>query len=264
MFATERHQKIRQMALEYKRVDVSRLSRFFSVSEVTIRKDLERLEKEGFLIRTHGGAVLNEGSSPVESYTEPINSAEIIRKQAIGSVVSQLIDNGDLIFLGEGTTCTEIARHLKVKLDLTVITNNISAAIELSANAGIMVITTGGALKRERNSFSLEGPSVLEFLSTKYVDKIIISPNGISFNSGFSMQNDLLAQIYRQVLNKPCQRIICADSDKFNKNAFLSFGKLTDSDIVVTDEAAPEEYLKFFFEHDIRVFNAYDIESMYK
>ena len=115
---------------------------------------------------------------------------------------------------------------------------------------------------RKGNAFSLTGPSVLEFLSTKYVDKSIISPDGVSFKNGFSVQDDLLAQIYQQILEKPDQRIICAISDKFDKNAFSSFGALTDVDVVVTDEAAPDHYLKYFFEHNIRVFNAYDIESM--
>jgi len=262
VFAAERLQKIRQMTLEYKRVDVSRLSKFFSVSEVTIRKDLEQLENEGFLIRTHGGAILNEGSSTIDGFIEPMDSTDLARKQTIGTLVSQIVDNGDLIFLGAGTTCTEIARNLKTKTSLTVITNNISAAVELSMNQNISIITTGGDFVRKGNTFSLIGTSIIDFLDNRFLDKTIISTDGASFKAGFSVQNDVLAQIGKKALENAEKRIICITSDKFNKNAFASMGPITAADIVVTDEAAPEEYIKYLFENKIKVFNAYDIENI--
>ena len=153
MFVTERYQKIQQILLEYKRADVSRLSKLLSVSEVTIRKDLEHLEKSGFLIRTHGGAVLNEGPVASESLDYQIDPDELEHKQMIGSIVSQLVSNGDFIYLGCGTTCIEVARCLKSKQILTVITNNISAAIELSNNSDIAIITTGGNLIKKITYF---------------------------------------------------------------------------------------------------------------
>ncbi|MBC5649219.1 DeoR/GlpR family DNA-binding transcription regulator [Christensenella tenuis] len=262
MFVTERHQKIRQMILEYKRVDVSNLSRLFSVSEVTIRKDLEQLEKEGFLVRTHGGAILNEGSLPLESSISTADPDLLLKKQKIGDVLEKIISNNELIFLGAGSTCAEVSRKLVTKNELAVITNNINAIVILSENPNITLITTGGNATRKNSSIALTGSETIEFLKGKYVDKAIVSADGISYLNGFSLQNDIIAQAYTLVFNQANEKIVCATSDKFNKNAYSSFSPIDGIDTLITDASAPDDYLKYFFDHNIRVFNAYDIEDI--
>lgn len=156
MLAAERIRKIKQILVEYKRADVSNLSSLLSVSDVTIRKDLERLENEGFLTRTHGGAVINE-NSPSDNLYNILDIPEIEHKQMIGLIAAQIVNNNEAIFIGPGTTCLQIAKNLKDKKNLTVVTNNVSAALSLSDVSGVRVILTGGDMKTREFTHSLGG-----------------------------------------------------------------------------------------------------------
>ena len=126
MFATERQNRIKQLLFEYDKVGVGSLSEILDVSEVTIRKDLEKLEKDGFLIRTHGGAVLRE-DVPKEEISPESDIPNIESKKMIGIFAAALIQDRDVIFLGPGSTCIQIAKNLRDKKDIIVVTNNIGS-----------------------------------------------------------------------------------------------------------------------------------------
>lgn len=262
MFATERYQKIRQILLEYKRAEVSKLSIILNVSEVTIRKDLERLEKEGFLIRTHGGAVINENGVTSEPAGESLNDATLARLSAIGAMAEKLIEPNDLLFLGVGRTCTEAARHIKEVGGLTVVTNNISSAMELSENKNISIITTGGNFVRQKGGYSLMSPGVVSFLSSRYFDKAIISVDGVSISHGLSVQDETLSQLYGLLFERARQKIILVSGEKFERRAFFKFADITQADAVVTDENIPEEYLEYLCKNKVKAFCAYDIKKI--
>lgn len=256
MYAAERLKKIRMMVSEYKKVNVAQLSKYFSVSEVTIRKDLAQLEREGLLIRTHGGAVINDSASGVDKYFEPADEAENLLKHSLAKQAAALVNNGELIFLGAGTTCTEIARELLSRNSLTVVTNNMTAAIVLSANININVFVVGGNLFRRGGNYTLIDKSMADFFSDKYMDKLFITTDGISFRSGFTIHNEVLAESYSRISAKADKTIICALSDKFNKNAFSNFASLAEPDILITDRGIPQDYLDFFKKNDVTVYIA--------
>ncbi len=254
MFAEERHQKIKQMIVEYRRVDVATLAKFFSISEVTARKDLIKLEKDGFLIRTHGGAVVNQKSRSVEKYAEPEGGPDIERKAKIGGLLNGLIKSGDMIFLGPGTTCTHAARILRSKESLHVITTNISGAIELSKNPDIITMLVGGHLSRRGSNYTTIDVEAVEYLKTKYADKCIITVDGISAKSGFTVHNDMVARTYQPILKNSTEKIVIATSDKFNKNAFSHLGDLSSIDILITDKDAPPESVELLEKHGVKVY----------
>jgi DeoR/GlpR family transcriptional regulator of sugar metabolism len=256
MYAEERRQKIRTIISEYKKVNVIQLSKYFSVSEVTIRKDLALLEKEGLLIRTHGGAVISDKVAFVDQYLKPVDDAENLAKRSIARELSRHVLPGNLIFLGAGTTCTEIARELSGKERLTVITNNMTAAMVLSGNINIEVFVIGGNLYRRRDNYTLIDRGIMDFFTDKYVDKIIITVDGISFKSGLTIHNEILAESYRHICEMAESKIICAISDKFNKNAFSSLSPLSGPDIFITDSQPPQGYMEYFTSHDVEVYIA--------
>lgn len=165
MFAIERQNKIKDILLKEKRVDVYELSQRFAVTEVTIRRDLDKLEKEGYLIKIYGGAVLKEDFSP-ESEQPVVEDETLEEKKLIGKIASQMIENDEAIYLSPGVTCLEIAKNLKKK-KLTVVTNDISIGAVLKDCAGIKTIITGGDLIP--STFTLVGEFALHH--EKYVYK---------------------------------------------------------------------------------------------
>lgn len=243
-----------------KRVDVSELSSQFQVSEVTIRKDLMYLEKAGILIRTHGGAVIPEalpGEDAIPT-SEPFSEEE----RAIALTAACLIGDYDLIYLGCGNLCTEIAKELKDKAALNVLTNNISAAYVLSANPNINILIPPGNFTNRQSSCLLTGSDTLEFLQQKYVDKAILCPDAVNHKQGFLVQDPDLANIYRSISENADEIVIAASSDSFNRNAFVSFSHLDSVHKVVSDPNMTEDYITYFFDRNIQVFTSYNLENI--
>lgn len=256
MFLADRIQKIKRILVEYKKVDVSNLSNILGVSEVTIRKDLERLENEGFLERMHGGAVLIENESLKNVYTMT-DIPELEHKRMIGLIAAQMVNNSEAIFLGTGTTCLQIAKNLKDKRNLTVVTNNITISVELAGIPGIKVIVTGGDLKAREYTHSLVGGSVIQAITNIYVDKAFIGVDGISFKRGYTNLDSDEAAINEEIMKYTNEFIIVADSTKFNKISFCQVGELLDAKKIISDESVPEEYIKYYYENNIQMFTTY-------
>lgn len=257
MFATsERRNEISRMVADQKHVDVSELSSLFRVSEVTIRKDLIFLEKNGILIRTHGGAV------PIDQITADTNASEqkAIKNPAIAKVTSCLVGDGDLIYLGTGAVCTDIARLLVEKESLCVLTNNITAASILVENKDISVMTPPGELQKKLDTCLLTGEDTISYFSDKAVDKAIISVDAIKMDSGFSIQDPMVCKIYSEVMMRADEKIVIAESECFNRNAISFLAPATDADKIVGDENMPEKYISYFYNHGIKVYNSYDID----
>ncbi|MFM1655075.1 DeoR/GlpR family DNA-binding transcription regulator [Brevibacillus sp. B_LB10_24] len=259
MFAAERIKKIKKILLEYKKVDVSHLSQIFSVSEVTIRKDLEKLENEGFLTKIHGGAVLNE-LSPLDIPQNLVEIPEFENKQMIGIIAAQMIANNEAVFIGAGSTCLQIAKHIKDRKNLTVVTNNISVAVELSVVPTIRVVLTGGDVRADAFTQSVVGQQVLDEIGGIYVDKAFIGVGGISQKRGFTVHDSNDAAIAAAIAKSSNELIIVADHTKFNKIAFSPLGDLLSADKVISDESVPEEYIQYFFEHDIPIYTTYRLD----
>ena len=257
LFAAERYKKIKQVLIEYGRADVNTLSDLLAVSEVTVRKDLEKLEMQGFLDRTHGGAVLNEAGFIKGEEIEEQQISELEDKKMIGSIASQLVENKDTIFIGPGSTCSQMAKNFKEKKDLIVITNNMDIVVEMFSENNCKVIVTGGDLDRNGSSFMLTGELLNSTFKDIYVDKAFISVDGISFNRGFTIRNISLASFYREIKSHCNELIILADHTKFDQNAVSPIGYLTMADKIISNQKIPGAYTKYFFENNIPVFTTY-------
>ena len=181
MLAIERKNEILAILQKEQRVLVAELSLRYNVTEETIRRDLEKLEKEGYVKKTYGGAVLNKNSTtdmPLK-IREKTNRKE---KQKIAQKVASLIEEGECIMLDSSSTSLLIAQELKKKKKLTVITNSVEVLIELSGCEGIKAISTGGILRD--SSLSLVGKAAQDVLSRYNVDKAVLSCKGIDIEKG--------------------------------------------------------------------------------
>ena len=146
MLALERRNLILEKLQEEKRVVVSELSQLYNVSEETIRRDLDKLEHEGYAIKSYGGAVINENMS-IDMPFNVRKNRNVLGKQKIAELVAGMIHDGDQIMLDASTTAVFIAKAIKDKERLTVITNSIEIMIELADVSGWTIISTGGTMK---------------------------------------------------------------------------------------------------------------------
>lgn len=256
MFAVERQNKIKKILLKEKRVDVFELSELFNVTEVTIRRDFDKLEQEGFLVKTYGGALLNDGV--VQGTAMPQNEDESLEdKRMIGKIAAQMIENGEAVFLSPGTTCLEIAKNIKNKR-ITVVTNDLLIGYELRDCIGIKVIVTGGDLIQSTST--LTGGFALQALNGININKAFIGVKGVNFDSGYTLGSHEEVMVMQGVKRISSEIIIAVDYSKFNNTAFARFGDLTIATKVITNKQIPSEYKKYYFEHAIKLFTAYEFE----
>jgi DeoR family fructose operon transcriptional repressor len=233
MFPEERRRRILERMRSGEAVKVADLSAELGVSEVSIRRDLRELERSGLLARTHGGALPAEGTTTEPTFAEKTtrNRAE---KIAIARLAASLVQDGESIILDAGTTTREIARQLRQRRNLTVITNAFHVAAELGDCPGIEVIVTGGAVKG--NTLALVGPVAEQTLEGINVDRVFLGANGIDLERGITTPTQLEAAVKRKMIAAARQVILVADHTKFGKVAFATIGPITRAHVLVTDQ----------------------------
>lgn len=248
MLAIERRNAILNKLQTERRVVVSELSELYDVSEETIRRDLDKLENDGFAIKSYGGAVLNENTN----LDLPFNirkNRNVVGKQKIAAQISPMIHDGENIFLDASSTAVAIAKAIKDKKDLTVITNSLEIAIELLEAPECKVISTGGVAIG--NSYALVGHMTDKAISSYFVDKAIISSKGFDLEAGFTDSDERHANNKKSMLDGAKKKILAVDSSKFNRISFAKIGDLRDITTIVTDKKPEAEWLRKFAEYDV-------------
>lgn len=232
MLNEERRNAILDILSQHHRILVSELSTRFSTSPVTIRKDLEILEHRGTLHRVHGGAIVANPSVLDLALTdkERLNTRE---KERIAQAALLLIDEGDVIILDSGSTTMAIARQLKSRKGITVITNAVNIASELAGSEN-EVILIGGTVREK--SFSLVGPLSEEAIARLTADKLFLGVDGINFEYGFTTPNLLEANINRLMVRAATQVIVTADFSKFGRKSMGVIAGLAEAHKIITDD----------------------------
>ena len=248
MLAIERRNAILEKLQEEHRVVVSELSELYEVSEETIRRDLEKLENDGFAIKSYGGAVLNENAN-IDLPFNIRKNTNVLGKQKIAEIVARMINDGEHIILDASSTAVAIAKAIKDKKDLTIITNSLEIAIELIETPGCKVISTGGVATGA--SFALVGHLTDRAISSYYVDKAIISSKGFDLEAGFADSDERHANNKSTMLHAAKERILAVDYSKFGRFSFAKIGDLRDITTIVTDKKPEEHWLARFEEYGV-------------
>jgi DeoR/GlpR family transcriptional regulator of sugar metabolism len=239
VFAEERQELIARLVEEHGRARVADLSGRFSVSSVTIRKDLAALELQGRLVRTHGGAVamVRSGAERGFDIRERLQGPE---KDAIGREAADMVVDGESIALDASTTALALARHLKARggwLHLTVITNGLRIASELAGQHGITVVMPAGFLRWE--ALSLVGPLGAGLFEKVNIQKSFMGAAGFAIEAGLSDATEEEAQIKRLMVGGASQVIGLVDHTKWGRAAFATFCRTDNLTAVVADDLAP-------------------------
>lgn len=232
MLVVERQQKITELINERKSVRVTELSEIFNVTEETIRRDLEKLEQEQKLARSHGGAVRIQSSEGVESPYFEREITNVAEKQEIAQEAVKKIVEGDKIILDASSTAWYMAKVLPNK-QITVLTNSIKVAMELSSKDQINVISTGGTLLSK--SLSFVGPMAESSLKSYHVNKAFISCKGLHLENGISDSNEQQAQIKCQMIERSDMVYIMVDYSKVGVQSFSHIDRLDVIDEIIMD-----------------------------
>lgn len=232
------------------RVLVTELARQFDTSQVTIRKDLEILHRHGLVHRTHGGALPSREGALEDPTLREKEKLQRKEKLAIAAAAAHLVKEGQVVILDSGTTTTAIARALREFKNLTIVTNAVNIAAELSG-AAIEVILTGGTLRK--NSFSLVGPIAEETLRRLHADILFLGVDGFDVQYGLSTPNLLEAKVNRVMVEVARRTVAVCDSSKFGRRSLSLIVPPTALHGVITDRAAPKPDLRILRKSGIEV-----------
>ena len=250
MLKSVRQSKIRSFVEEKGQAAVTELIDILDVSEATIRRDLEELSQQGWVRRTHGGAVRVEKARKEPPIFQRKTEA-IARKQRVGKLASKFVKAGETIFLGSGTTVHEVARNLHDIPNLTVITNALNVVNELAECENVELIVIGGMFRQSESSMvgHVAENAIREFRA----DRAIMGMRAIDLQHGFT--NDYLpeAMTDRAILEVAPQRIIVADSRKLGRVSTVFLAPITAAHIIVTDTSAPPEIVEALRENGLEV-----------
>lgn len=249
MLAAERGEKIVQLVNERGSVRVSELSERFGVTEETIRRDLDRLEREGRLKRSHGGAISLKEMQPEVPYFER-EITNVAEKQRIARRAVQLVNEHDFIILDASSTAWYMAAEL-ADIPLTVLTNSIKVAMELAAKEKIRLISTGGLLSPR--SLSYVGPLAEQSLDRYHVAKAFISCKGLHVERGLTESNELQARIKQKMMNIADEVYVLADHSKFGVQSFAIVDGIERVTGIITDGGVDRKQVERFREKQIEV-----------
>ncbi len=227
-----------------RRVHVSDLSQRFDVSEVSIRRDLAELETRGLLRRVRGGAMCVPQTILEWSFNEKLLMHKD-GKERIGRAAAALVQDGDVIIMDSGTTVVHVARHIPADIlasgHLTVITSSLPIVRELGPWKGVHLILLGGIYVPVQEV--VVGPQAIASLEGLHADKMFLGAGGLSLEVGATTATVLDAQVDRASAGASDQVIAVIDSSKIGRKGLAAVVPLTQIDILITDDAAPEYFV---------------------
>lgn len=236
-----RHTKILELLTEKNKVDVTELSQNLGVSQVTIRKDLDMLEKKGLIVREHGFATLN-GQDDMNNrlaYHYDI-------KQQLAKSACQMIEDGETIMIESGSCCALMAQEIaSTKKDVTIITNSSFIADYIRQYSQVKLILLGGEYQKEAQV--VVGPMTRRCVEAFFVDKFFIGTDGFSKNTGFTGNDYMRSETVRDMARQAAHVIVVTESSKFQQVGLVNLLPTQDVYCVVTDGMIPqesEEYLQ--------------------
>jgi DeoR family fructose operon transcriptional repressor len=254
MFAIERIRIIKNILIKDHKVSVAKLSEMLDVTEVTIRRDLEKLEKEGFLKRTHGGAVLVDYvEDTIWNINEEIKDVQLY--QEIADTAFYLVNDGDAIMLTNGTVNTYIAKALSSRSNLTVVTNDLLIASAFAHSSSNTLILLGGDLDEN----AVYGQMTVDNLRNFSFDHIFIEIDGLSETVGMTVSSTKKATLIQQAVKLADSVTVVCPSSFFGNKSLYRVGNLNIAHRVLTDSNLEDKYKNYMFNHNIPLFTSIDV-----
>ena len=239
MLPAQRRKEIKDYLVNNGFASVEELGKLFEVSGMTIRRDLDELQRQGLLARTYGGAMDNEKAFFEMSF-QAKTSLFAEEKERIGRASAALISHGETVFIDSGTTTFQVARFLKGK-NITAITTSLNIALELAASPMVDIHVTGGIL--QKGSLNVFGPQTENFINQVRADKAFIGVEGVDVNSGISVPDPFNAQNKQSMVRISKTNYVVVDHSKLGRSTASHITALENVDLIITGKEADPEIL---------------------
>lgn len=245
-----RNEILTRLTLEGK-VIVGDLAQAYNVTEETIRRDLDKLEKDGLAKKTYGGAVKNDSLNVDLPFTVR-KQTNVEGKKYIAGIIGKLINDGDYILLDSSTTALFTVKSIADKSNITLITNSIEVLLEIPQKNDWRIISTGGEFVKHGLSFAgRQAESVIEEYN---VDLAVISCKGLDMQKGITDTRDYNAQLKKAFMRSARKTFLAVDNTKFDKTSFVRFAEISDIDAVVTDVEPSREWKNYLAENNTELY----------
>jgi DeoR family glycerol-3-phosphate regulon repressor len=244
-----RQREILNYARNRGEVQVEPLAERFEVTPQTIRRDLNQLRQLGFLQRVHGGAIVHDGVANLGYEARRRLLAQ--EKVTIGKLAAELIPDDSSLFVNIGTTTEQVAHHLIGHAGLLVITNNINVVNILHPYEKIQVMIAGGIVRREDGG--IVGDATVDFISQFKVDYAVIGTSSIEEDGTVLDYDTREVRVAQTIIANARSVLLVADSTKFERNAPIRIGNISQVDFFITDKAPPQQFLELCRQHHVRV-----------
>lgn len=243
MSRQDRLSRILEIVIASESVEVDKIAIALKVSAGTIRRDFDTLAKKQLLTRTHGGAIATGGSLGLPLSYRVAKDDQV--KQRIAQAAAEMVSRYQIIGINGGTTTTEVARAIAVRPEfspkledglepaLTVVTNAVNIAAELTVRSQIKIVVTGGVARP--NSYELIGPYAEEVLQEVNLDLAFLGVEAIDSIIGASARHEDEARVNRQMAMRAQKIVVVTDSSKFSKRAFACIRPASEIDVLITD-----------------------------
>lgn len=250
----DRLSRILELVVERSSVEVDEVAELLGVSIATIRRDFDSLARQQLLSRTHGGAVATGGSIALPLNYKMAKGDEV--KQRIAEAAALLVNRYDIIGINGGTTTTAVARAIAARPEfnpgdstdfqpaLTVVTNAVNIAAELTVRHQIKIVVTGGVARPQ--SYELTGPFAEEVLKEVNIDTAFLGVEAIDVEIGAAARHEDEARVNRQIAARARKIVVVTDSSKFEKRAFASIRPVSEIDVLITDSGLDKKIAKAF------------------
>ena len=233
LIPAQRRERIQEYLEIHKIVRMDDLHTLLDTSEATVRRDLEWLERQGVVERTHGGAILNQRLTLEPEYMQRAQKHPE-EKRSIGKLAALLIDDNDVVFINSGSTTTQVIRHIRSNAGITLFSNNVYAALEVG-HSGFTHNLLGGEFQPHSNSVA--GRFAVDNLRQVYANKTILGVDGISLLHGCTVPSNAEAEVVRQMIERTRGKIfIVADSSKWGVVSNFQIASIDEIDSLIIDE----------------------------
>lgn len=249
MLPQERYRKLMEYLQENGIIKMDTLMDMFDISIETARRDLNHLEKEGLIKKIYGGATLVEKVTREPANAERLAS-NINEKEAIGRKCAEFIEDGDSIMLEVGTTVLQIAKAVKEKKNLTVITNSLPVVQEL-IDTDFQLYIIGGRIRHDEGAIS--GAVSMFEMSSFHINKAFIGAGGITLKNGISDFDIEESLVRRKIIEQSGEVFLAADSSKFGRDVLARIAPLDSVDLIITDDKIKPSLLSEFEEAGVNV-----------
>lgn len=242
MLPRQRRRTIVELVSECDGCSVTALADELDVSEATIRRDLQTLEDEQLIERSHGGALPVTSVGNEEAYDQKeVQNLDV--KRAIADHAIDELQDGQVVFFDTGTTTMEVAKRAPTDGSIVSVTNSPLLALELGDGDNDVKLT-GGTLRQSTQA--LVGPSAESFIERLHFDLLYLGTNAIDVEAGLTTPNEAEAQAKRSMIENSTRVVLVADATKFDERSFVQFADFEGVDLVITDERLDEQYRTAF------------------